>query len=122
MSRVTSATESTGVCTAKKTASSNIPASLGHGRRRVFGREKQVKVGRVDRALERRLGFVIALLPFLVRRTPASARPRRPTAPRSGRCTALPSPGVLGSGPRPAHALGARGARAPHARVRGGGA
>src|SRR5438094_10062530 len=28
MSRVTSATESTGVCTAKKTASSNIPASL----------------------------------------------------------------------------------------------
>src|SRR6059036_2012384 len=66
MSRVTSATESTGVCTAKKTASSNIEASLGHGRRRVFGREKQVKVGRVDRALERRLGFVIALLPMLV--------------------------------------------------------
>src|SRR5438034_6805956 len=28
MARVTSATESTGVCTAKKTASSNIPASL----------------------------------------------------------------------------------------------
>src|SRR5256885_4013808 len=28
MSRVTSATESTGVCTAKKTASSNIPGSL----------------------------------------------------------------------------------------------
>jgi len=30
----------------------------------VFGREKPVKVGRVDLALERRLGFVIALLPF----------------------------------------------------------
>src|SRR5207248_4956769 len=45
MSRVTSATESTGVCTARKTASSNMAASLGHGRRRVFGRKKQVKVG-----------------------------------------------------------------------------
>src|SRR5881398_2326831 len=45
MSRVTSATESTGVCTARKTASSNMAASLGHGRRRVFGRENQVKVG-----------------------------------------------------------------------------
>src|SRR2546428_1312834 len=55
-----------------------------------------------------------------LRRTPSSVRPRRPIAPRSGRGTALLSPGVCGSGPTPAHAPGGRGARAPRRRVRGG--
>src|SRR5947207_2051438 len=67
------------------------------------------------------LCLVIGLLPRVsLRRTPATVRPRRPIAPRSGRCTALLSRGVRGSGPTPAHALGGRGAPAPHARGRGG--